>query len=149
MAGNRVGYLVGPEALVAESRKFATHTFYGAPTSGQLAAVRALESGAEWVAGARALYQEIGESAAERLGVSAPEGSTFFFLDVTQRLDGRGLDGFLEDCFEDGVLVAPGASSGSDYASWIRLCYTALPPEEVAEAVRRLARRLHADAPER
>ena len=52
------------------------------------------------------------------------------------------MQGFLEDCAEDGVLVAPGASSGSDYAGHVRLCYTAAPPERVAEAVRLLARRL-------
>ena len=51
---------------------------------------------------------------------------------VSRQLDERGLPGFLEDCFEDGVLVAPGGSSGRDYASWIRLCYTAAPPDDGA-----------------
>ena len=50
------------------------------------------------------------------------------------------MHGFLEDCFEEGVLVAPGASSGVDYADWVRLCYTAAPPEQVGEAVDRLAK---------
>ena len=57
-------------------------------------------------------------------------------------LDERGLHGLLEDCFEDGVLVAPGASSGEAYSEWVRLCYTAAPPDQVKEAVRRLAKRL-------
>jgi DNA-binding transcriptional MocR family regulator len=38
--------------------------------------------------------------------------------------------------------VAPGASAGEAYGSWVRLCYTALPPEAALEGVRRLARRL-------
>jgi len=142
MAGNRVGYLVGPCELIDQARKLATHTFYGAPTSGQLAAVRALEGGGEWQREARAQYRAVGEEAARLLGVPAPEGSTFFFIDVSDRLDDRGTHGFLERCFADGVLVAPGGSSGHDYVDWIRLCYTAEPPERVLEAVSLLARHL-------
>jgi aspartate/methionine/tyrosine aminotransferase len=143
MAGNRVGYLTGPASLVAEARKLGTHSFYHAPTAGQLAAVRALHDGGSWIEGARESYREAGEHAARELGQPPPGGSTFLFLDVSGRLDERGMHGFLSDCFEDGVLVAPGASSGEAYADWVRLCYTAAPPETVREAVIRLAKRIH------
>ncbi len=142
MAGNRVGYLVGPSALIDQARKIGTHSFYNAPTAGQVAAERALKAGGGWQAEARAEYRAAGDAAAATLGLPPPEGSTFFFVDVSKRLDERGMPGLLEACFEDGVLVAPGASSGRDYADWIRFCYTALPPAETAEGVRRLARRL-------
>ena len=46
----------------------------------------------------------------------------------------------MSDCFEEGVLVAPGASAGAAYSDWVRLCYTAAPPEDVREAVTRLAK---------
>jgi len=143
MAGNRVGYLVGPPALIAQARKIGTHTAYAAPTAGQVAALRALEGGAEWVERARQSYREVGDEAAAILGLDKPQGSTFLFLDVRSRLDDRGLHGFLEDCFEDGVLVAPGGSSGEAYSEWVRLCYTAVPPDQALEAVRRLAKRLN------
>jgi aspartate/methionine/tyrosine aminotransferase len=142
MAGNRVGYLVGPEALLEQARKIATHTFYGAPTAGQIAALEALRDGGPWIERARALYREVGEASAERLGIDPPEGSTFFFLDASHKLDERGMQGFLADCFDDGVLVAPGASCGEDYADWVRVCYTAAPPEQIDEAMSLLARRL-------
>ena len=147
MAGNRVGYLAAPRELAAQARKIATHTFYSAPTPGQWAALRALEGGALWISESREAYREVGAAAAALLGQEAPGGSTFLFLDVAAQLDARGLEGFLADCFNDGVLVAPGASSGSDYADWIRLCYTSVPPRDALEAVSRLARRLGRDVP--
>lgn len=142
MAGNRVGYVAGPAALVAEARKIGTHSFYHAPTAGQWAALAALRDGRAWIDTARESYRGAGEHAARELGRPTPGGSTFLFLDVSHRLDERGLQGFLEDCFEDGVLLAPGASAGEAYADWVRLCYTAVPPAQVREAVSRLARRL-------
>jgi N-succinyldiaminopimelate aminotransferase len=142
MAGNRVGYLVGPAEAVAAARKVSTHTFYAAPTAGQWAARAALRDGAAWVDRARGLYRDAGEAAARVLGLPPPEGSTFLFLDVSRRLDDRGVWGFLADCVDDGVALAPGPSCGEAYEGWVRLCYTAAPPEAVAEAVARLARRL-------
>ena len=142
MAGNRVGYLTGPRALVDQARKISTHTVYGAPTAAQLSAVRALRGGGAWVDVAREQYRAAGAHAAAMLGQPSPGGSTFLFHDVSAFLDERGMHGFLEDCFEDGVLIAPGASSGRDYATWVRLCYTAAPPDDVALAVTRLAKRM-------
>lgn len=142
MAGNRVGYVVGPPALIDEARKIGTHTYYNAPTGPQISALRALEHGGSWIAEARACYADVARRCAERLGVATPGGSTFLFVDVADRLDERGLDGLLEDLFEDGVLVAPGASSGRGYEQWIRLCYTAEPPDRVIEAVGAVASRL-------
>lgn len=142
MAGVRVGYVAAPAAWTFEAQKVGTHNFYHAPQPGQWAALRALERGAQWQEAARTLYQQAGERTAAALGLSPPAGSTFFFLDVSSKLDDRGMPGFLEDCFEDGVLIAPGASSGAAYQGWVRLCYTAAPPDEVARAALLLARRL-------
>lgn len=143
MAGNRVGYVVGPPGpVMLEVRKMSTHSFYAAPTAAQIAGLRALETGAEWVAAAGRRYQELGDAAADALGLPRPDGGTFLFLDVSAHLDGRGLQGFLEDCLDDNLVLAPGPSFGEGYGSWVRLCYTAAPPEVTARGVAKLAARL-------
>ena len=63
------------------------------------------------------------------------------FLDVTDALDARGLNGLLEDCVGDGLLVAPGPSFGP-FPSHVRLCYTATEPNCTRRGVEILARRL-------
>jgi N-succinyldiaminopimelate aminotransferase len=142
MAGNRAGYLVGPAAVIDEAHKVSVHSAYHAPTAAQLAGLRALEGGAAWVANARAAYAEAGAEAAATLGLPAPAGGCFLFANAARRLDARGLRGFLEDCFEAGVVVAPGTSAGEAYATWVRLCFTVVPPDQALEAARRLARLL-------
>ena len=139
MAGNRVGYVAGPAVPVAEALKLSTHTVYAAPTAAQLAALRILEgAGDAWIARTREAYRRLGESAADRLEVPRPEGSTFLFLDVASRLDARGLTGFLEDAADRGLLVSPGPSFGP-YPAHVRVCYTSAPPAAVLAGIEVLA----------
>jgi N-succinyldiaminopimelate aminotransferase len=154
MAGNRCGYVVGPAGAMGELRKVATHTFYSTPTASQLAAVAALGSGYPdagpgdaWANVAREQYRSTGAWAATRLGIPAPQGSTFLFLDVADQLE-RGdpddsagsdpLDDFLARCGDRGLFLAPGPSFGP-YPTHVRLCFTAAPPERVKEGVEVLA----------
>ena len=142
MAGNRIGYLAGPSALIKECAKVSRHTFYSAPTAGQMAALSALREGGAWLENARNSYEQTGNLAADILGVPRPAGGTFLFLDVGSQLDERGIFGFLEDCLDDGLLLAPGPSFGQGCEKHVRVCFTSAPPDRVEEAVTRLARRL-------
>jgi N-succinyldiaminopimelate aminotransferase len=126
----------------APERTLSVFSFSSAPTCGQVAGLRALRDGAGWVESARQSYREVGDATAALLGLVPPEGSMFHFVDVRERLDARGIQGFLEDCVADGVALAPGASSGAAYGDWVRLCYTSVPPSQALDAVGRLARRL-------
>jgi len=131
--------VVGPRAVMGELRKVVTHSFYSTPTASQLAALRALAGpGDAWAAAARDQYAATGTRVAARLGVDPPAGSTFLFLDVAERLDARGLDGFLEDCADQGLFLAPGPSFGP-YPTHVRLCFTASPPDVVERGVEVLA----------
>jgi aspartate/methionine/tyrosine aminotransferase len=139
MAGNRCGFVIGPATAMVELRKVGLHSFYSTPTASQIAALRVLSGlGEPWIAQARAQYRAIGERVAARLGIEPPRGSTFLFLDVAGRLDERGLGGFLEDCVERGLFVAPGPSFGP-YPRHVRLCFTAAPPDVVERGVEVLA----------
>ncbi len=139
MAGNRCGYVVGPAAGIDQLRKVSTHTFYSTPTAAQLAAVRALDgAGDAWIAMVKPQYEALGRYAAARLGVPAPYGSTFVFLDVADQLGEDGLGGFLGRCVDRGLLVAPGPSFGP-YPTHIRVCFTCAEPVVVRRGVDVLA----------
>lgn len=144
MAGNRCGFVIGPEdpAHTAQVRKVSTHTFYSAPTVSQLAGAAVLRDGADWLEASRVAYFAAGERAAERLGVPTPEGGTFLFMDVADHLDERGLEGFLIDCIDRNLVLAPGTSCGSAYDTYIRLCFTSARPDVVLRGVEVLARLL-------
>ncbi len=141
VAGNRIGALLGPAPVLAEAHKVSVHSAYHAPTAAQHGALRLLTEpdAAAWVDAARTAYGAAGDDAAKVLGLPAPEGSCFLFVDVAPVLGEGGILGFLEACLERGVLVAPGSSSGSAYATHVRICFTSAPPADVAQAVRALA----------
>ncbi len=152
MAGNRCGYVVGPGRAISAARKISTHTFYSTPTASQLAATRTLTLPAafEWVDSARAKYQEVGSRCAEMLGVPAPQGSTFLFVDVgdclgdTDSADNgpkTGLNALLEDLADLGLFLAPGPSFGP-YPHHVRMCFTATPPDVTLRGCEILAREL-------
>ena len=142
MAGNRCGYVIAPADHLDVVRKISTHTFYSTPTASQLAAAAALDGpGDAWVDEARAVYRDLGGRAAARLGLPAPQGSTFLFFDISAHLDDGGLLGFLEDCLEEGIFVAPGTSFGP-YPTHIRVCFTSAAPDVIERGVDKLARRL-------
>ena len=142
MAGNRCGYLAGPVRVMDAVHKVTRCTVYCVPTAAQLAAVNALAGpGERWAAEAAVQYAESGRAAAKRLGVPPPQGSTFLFFDIADHLDARGLTGFLEDCANDGLLVAPGSSFGP-YPTHIRVCFTAVAPAVTARGIEVLARHL-------
>lgn len=142
MAGNRVGYVVGPADLIGAARKLATYTFYCAPHVGQIAARRCLTPvGDTWVAEAAGLYRRLGEELADRLGVRRPDGGTFLFFDLRPFVGDLPMDAFLDRCTGHGLLLAPGDAFGP-YPHHVRLCFTAVEPARTRRGVEVLARLL-------
>lgn len=139
MTGTRCGWIVGPAAALEAARKISTNTVYSTPTPSQVAGLRALEGRADtWLVETRESYRLAGEAAARHLGLPAPAGSTFLFVDVDRDLGDESLDSFLLRAADRGLLVAPGPSFGP-YPRHLRLCFTAAPPEVVERGVLVLA----------
>jgi N-succinyldiaminopimelate aminotransferase len=141
LAGARVGFTHGPESIMTAVAGMQTFHTYCAPRPMQFGAIEALNHGGAWVEQSRALYRDAGYEAADALGVPRPEGGTFLFVDVSSHLVPSDADcvAFLERCADAGVLVTPGRSCGADYAKWVRLCFTSVPPAQLAAALRKLA----------
>lgn len=140
MAGARIGYAHGAPAAMAAVRGVQAFDSYCAARPMQLAGARALREGAAWLEEARRAYLEAGRAAAAVAGVPSPDAGTFLFFDVSPFLrPGEALEAFLERCLEAGVLLTPGTACGRDYATWVRLCFTAVPPPDLALALERLS----------
>ena len=101
------------------------------------AAARALAEGDAWLDETRGLYAAAGRRAAAALGVPAPEAGSFLFFDAAPFFrPGEDLPRFLERCLDDaGVLVTPGTAAGRDYGTFVRLCFTVVPPDELELAL--------------
>jgi len=140
LAGARVGFTHGPREAMARVRGLQAYLAYNAAKPMQRLAARALETGDAWLEETLGIYAEAGRAAARAVGVAAPEAGTFLFVDVAPHLaPGEGLDGFLERCLDAGVLVTPGPACGQDFPAHVRLCFTAVPPAELEDALGRLA----------
>lgn len=141
MAGNRVGWLLGPPdgRAMHDVRKVLCHRLYSAPTAGQIAAARVLERGGPWLAEARRAYRAAAEATSKTLGLPMPAGGTFFFIDVSAALDHGGLEAFLHRCLDQNLVLTPGTACGAIYDHHVRLCFTSAPPDVVERGVQRLA----------
>ena len=139
LAGARVGFIHGPASAMQAIRGVQTFVTYCAPRPLQLAAAVALDDARAWIDATRKHYAELGQLAADALGVERPPGGTFLFIDVRdRRRAGEDTMGLLERFLDAGVLLTPGTASGKDFEGWVRLCFTTVPQADLEEAVKRL-----------
>jgi N-succinyldiaminopimelate aminotransferase len=139
LAGARVGYVHGPRAVMDVIRGVQTFYSFCAPRPMQFGAALALEQGEAWLADMRATYARAGRKAAQALNIPEPEGGTFLFFDLQPFMrTGEDLTAILERCLDGGVMLTPGTACGTDFGTWARLCFTAVPEPELDEALERL-----------
>lgn len=141
LSGLRVGYAVGGDELIDAIRRIQHNANAGANSAGQRAAMAALESPLDevegWVRefqGARdVVVTAIGSS--ESLRTTTPEGGMFAMVDVG---DWTGTRFTRELLREKLVALAPGSWYGPEADHFVRLCFPALAPARLAEALERV-----------
>ncbi len=142
LAGWRLGYLLGPEALVEEAIKVQDALVVCAPVASQHALMGALPEAAAFVVRARAELARRRDALlaalarTPRLIPTTPDGATF----VMARLAEGGDDvAFAEDLLRRaGLITVPGSAFGARGAGWLRLSFGNLSPARLAAAGDRL-----------
>jgi N-succinyldiaminopimelate aminotransferase len=139
MAGARVGYTHGPHEVMSVIRGVQTFYSYCAPRPMQFGAAVALDHGDAWLDDMRVCYARAARAAAHALEQPEPEGGAFLFFDLRPFMRaGEGAVEVLERCLDAGVMLTPGSACGTAFHDWGRLCFTAVPEEDLHAALARL-----------
>jgi aspartate/methionine/tyrosine aminotransferase len=120
--------------------KMMVHQLYGPPTIAQQMMVEPVRSRARWSGNFVHHAWELRDMFKKNLCIKpmTPEGTYYFFFDTTEHLNGRNYWDVIDECLDSGVTVAPGGDFGSDYKSWIRICFTGEAPDRSKIAIERL-----------
>jgi len=143
MTGWRIGFAVGPEALIAAMRKVHQYTIMSAPTTGQVAALEALANGDPQVEAMRAEYdrrRKLIVSGFNALGLTCFEPRGAFYAFPSIRAAGMDENEFADRLLqEEHVAMIPGSAFGPSGAGHVRASY-ATAYEKIEEALVRLRR---------
>lgn len=139
-AGLRLGYTVAPTGVTAALNPAHVGAGYEPNRLAQVQFIRGLERRETIVPRLRKSYLECREAATAGMRVPylRPEGSFYLFLDLRDRWAGLSEEQKLERMLRAGVVMSPGEAFGKEYDGWARFCYTAEPPERIAEAAKRV-----------
>lgn len=142
VTGARISFLVGRADVVAAFRKLRSQIDFGMFLPVQKAAIAALQGSLEPVEAQRLQYQARRDALCgglRSIGWNVPDshGSMFVWAPVPENFE-TSMDfcmALVENC---GVLCTPGSSFGPLGEGYVRFALV-LPPEEIAEAVSRIA----------
>lgn len=140
LAGTRIGFLVGDPAWLDSARRVTTHMGYNIPLVCQLSALAAVQHGEAWVAQTRDLYAHAADVTHRTLQAQfAPaQGGGYVFADLAAELQGKPLMDYLRELLREGVCLSPGDAFGQAFATSVRVCYTAVPPDQLPIALAKL-----------
>lgn len=143
MTGWRVGYMVGPEILLAEMRKLHQYLIMSAPTVSQWAALKALEVGEPFVQEMHARYERRRRLVVDSLnamGLACIEPHGAFYAFPCIQSTGMDDETFAERLLqEEHVAVIPGRVFGPSGAGFVRMSY-ATAYDKIEIALERIAR---------
>ncbi len=140
-AGLRLGCVAAPQGVIAALNPSHVGVGYEPNRLAQVQWIRGLERSEVIINSLKIAYHEGLRAVEENCTVPylAPEGSFYVFLDLRDRWQGLSGDEKLKRMLDAGVVLSTGEAFGNDYNGWARFCYTAEPPERIAEAARRVA----------
>lgn len=141
MTGWRLGYVCGPQPLMAAIVKLHQYALMCAPTTAQYAAIEAMEHGDEDVTVMRAEYdlrRRFIVDELNRMGLTCfePEGAFYVFPSI--RITGMTSEDFCQKLLmEKHVAVVPGTAFGESGEGFVRIsyCYSF---KHITEAMERL-----------
>ena len=141
MTGWRLGYVCGPQPLMAAIVKLHQYALMCAPTTAQYAAIEAMEHGDEDVTVMRAEYdlrRRFIVDELNRMGLTCfePEGAFYVFPSI--RITGMTSEDFCQKLLmEKHVAVVPGTAFGESGEGFVRMsyCYSL---KHITEAMERL-----------
>lgn len=140
MTGWRIGFAAAPEPILAAMRKIHQYTIMSAPTTAQIAALEALNSGEKYV---RQMVQEYDRrrrlivDGLNELGLTTFEPRGAFYAFPSIKASGMDDEAFAEALLqEQRVAVVPGNAFGAD-GQFVRCSY-ATAYEKIEEALDRI-----------
>jgi aspartate/methionine/tyrosine aminotransferase len=144
MTGWRTGWMVAPEAMIANIDKLALCMLYGLPGFIQVASTYALENEAVAVEHMRDIYRRRRDllldqlSAIPELKPHKPDAGMFLMVDI--RATGLEANEFVRRLFkETGVSVLEATAFGASAAGFVRISYT-IGEKELHEACMRIGK---------
>ncbi len=141
MTGWRIGYACATPDLLGAMRKVHQYTIMSAPTTAQMAALVALESGAAHVERMRQEYdrrRRLIVDGFNTLGLDCFEPHGAFYAFPSVRRSGMSSDDFANRLLaEEHVAVVPGDAFGASGSGFVRASY-ATAYEKIEEALNRI-----------
>ena len=141
MTGWRMGYVCGPQPVVAAMTKLHQFGIMSAPTTSQYAAIEAMRSGDEDIAHMREEYDSRRRYLVEnlnRIGLDCFEPKGAFYVFPCIRSSGLSSEEFCERFLrEEKVAVIPGTAFGAGGEGYVRACY-ASSMRDLTESISRL-----------
>lgn len=137
LAGLRIGYVSGPASLMQGVVRVSTHQIYNLSDLVQEVALAAVGAPREeynsFLRDQCRAYRQARDLLLEAFPtMQAPVAGAYLFVPFAS---GDEAWSVLEQWMEKGLCAAPGEAFGADFAHCLRLCFTAVPTEQIARAV--------------
>jgi len=147
MTGWRLGYVMGPAAIIGQIKKIHQFVIMCATTMSQYAGIEALKNGDDDIINMRDEYNSRRNyllSEFKRLGIPCfiPKGAFYIFPDI--RKFGMTSEDFATDLLEkEHVVVVPGTAFGDSGEGFVRISY-AYSLDALKEAIKRIEKYINA-----